>query len=45
MLEAMCEAVVGDDVLGDDYSVIELQGYAAELFGKEAALFFPDFRR
>lgn len=41
MRKAMLEAEVGDDVLGDDPTVIRLQERAAELFGKEAALFFP----
>lgn len=33
------EAIVGDDVFGDDPSVNELESYAAELLGKEAAIF------
>ena len=41
MLEAMVAAPVGDDVYGDDPTVNELQRYAAELSGKEAALFLP----
>lgn len=41
MRSAMMEAEVGDDVLGDDPTVIDLQNYAARLLGKEAALFFP----
>jgi len=41
MLEAMMAAPVGDDVYGDDPTVNELQRYAAELSGKEAALFLP----
>ena len=41
MLEAMMAAPVGDDVYGDDPTVNELQRYAAELAGKEAALFLP----
>ena len=32
-------ASVGDDVLGDDLTVIELQNRVAKLFGKEAAIF------
>jgi threonine aldolase len=32
---------VGDDVLGDDPTVIELEEMAARMFGKEAALFCP----
>lgn len=41
MRRAMFEAVVGDDVLGDDPTVIRLQERTAELLGKPAALFFP----
>ncbi|STD18813.1 L-threonine aldolase [Enterobacter asburiae] len=41
MLEEMMAAPVGDDVYGDDPTVNELQRYAAELSGKEAALFLP----
>ncbi|MDD3807634.1 MAG: low-specificity L-threonine aldolase [Candidatus Marinimicrobia bacterium] len=41
MLEAMIKAPVGDDVLGDDPSVIRLQKKVAERFGKEAGLFVP----
>lgn len=39
MLEAMFSAKVGDDVFGDDPTVIMLEEKAAELLGKEAALF------
>ncbi len=39
MRRAMAEAEVGDDVLGDDPTVIELEERAAELLGKEAGLF------
>lgn len=39
MLLEMGGAVVGDDVYGEDPTVNELQTYAAQLFGKEAALF------
>jgi len=39
MREAMKNAVVGDDILRDDPTVIELEELAAEIFGKEAALF------
>jgi len=38
---AMAEAVVGDDVLGDDPTVIALQERVAALMGKEAACFVP----
>lgn len=39
MLKYMFAAKVGDDVFGEDPTVNELQEYAADLFGKEAALF------
>ncbi|WP_318363517.1 low-specificity L-threonine aldolase [Enterobacter sp.] len=41
MRRYMMAAPVGDDVYGDDPTVNELQRYAAELSGKEAALFLP----
>ncbi len=41
MRKAMAEAVVGDDVLGDDPTVLRLERLAAETMGKEAALFCP----
>jgi len=41
MLEAMMKAKVGDDVFGDDPTVNILQEKMAEMFGMEAALFFP----
>ncbi len=41
MRRAMVEAEVGDDVLGDDPTVIKLQERVAEMMGKEAALFVP----
>lgn len=41
MRRAMAEAVVGDDVLGDDPTVIALQERIASLMGKEAAVFVP----
>jgi threonine aldolase len=41
MFEAMRNAPLGDDVLGDDPTVIELQELAAAKMGKEAALFVP----
>lgn len=37
----MAEAVVGDDVFGDDPTVKVLEQRVAELFKKEASLFFP----
>ena len=39
MRAAMAAAVVGDDVFGDDETVIQLEEFAAELLGYEAALF------
>jgi threonine aldolase len=39
MYEAIAKAALGDDVFGDDPTINELQDYAAQLFGKEAALF------
>ena len=39
MRAAMHAAAVGDDVLGDDPTVIELQDRVAAMFGKEAGLF------
>jgi threonine aldolase len=41
MRRAIAEAEVGDAVLGDDPTVDALENYAAELLGKERALFFP----
>lgn len=41
MRDAMHRATVGDDVLGDDPTVIELQGRIAEMMGKPAACFVP----
>ncbi len=41
MLQAMLSAEVGDDVFGSDPSVNALEEKAAEMFGKEAALFCP----
>ena len=39
MRRAMAEAEVGDDVFGDDPTVVALEERAAELTGKEAGLF------
>lgn len=39
MREAMMNAVVGDDVYQDDPTINELEALAAEITGKEAALF------
>lgn len=41
MRRAMAEAVVGDDVLGDDPTVNDLEKRVAKLFGKESALYVP----
>ena len=38
MREAMKDAIVGDDILRDDPTVIQLEELGAEIFGKEAAL-------
>lgn len=39
MRKAMAEAEVGDDVYGEDPTVNKLEQLAAEMFGKESALF------
>src|SRR5256884_2640888 len=41
MRQAMAEAEVGDDVYLEDPTVNRLQSRAAEIFGREAALFVP----
>lgn len=41
MLAFMMQAPMGDDVFSDDPTVNELEAYAANLFGMEAALFCP----
>lgn len=41
MLKAMSEAKVGDDVFGEDPTVIELEKKCAALFNHEAGLFCP----
>ncbi len=41
MRAAMAEAEVGDDVYGEDPTVNRLEARAAEIFGREAALFVP----
>lgn len=41
MRQAMVEAQVGDDVMGDDPTVHALQERIASLLGKEAGLFMP----
>lgn len=39
MRKAMADARVGDDVFGEDPTVVQLEGMAARITGKEAALF------
>ena len=41
MREAIAGAALGDDVFGDDPTVIALEERMAEMLGKEAALFVP----
>ena len=41
MRRAMTEAEVGDDVYGEDPTVVALQQRVAGMFGKEDALFTP----
>lgn len=41
MRRAIATAPVGDDVYGTDPTVNKLQEYAAELLGKQAALYVP----
>src|SRR5713101_4122283 len=41
MREAMARAEVGDDVYGEDRTARRLQERAAEMLGKDAALFVP----
>ena len=41
MRTAMASAEVGDDVYGEDPTVNRLQARAAEIFGREAAIFVP----
>jgi threonine aldolase len=41
MREAMAQAEVGDDVYGEDPTVNRLEAMAADLLGKEAAIFVP----
>jgi threonine aldolase len=41
MRQAMFEAKVGDDVMGEDPTIHKLEGMAAERLGKEAAVFVP----
>src|SRR6201998_4488838 len=41
MRAAMADADVGDDVYGEDRRVNRLEQRAAEIFGREAAIFVP----
>ena len=41
MLDAMLSARVGDDVFGDDPTVIELEYKIANMFGMDSAIFCP----
>ena len=41
MLDYMMQAPVGDDVFKEDPTINALENKVAQLFGKEAALFFP----
>ena len=41
MLKAAISAPMGDDVYGDDPTVNRLESLAAQILGKEAALFVP----
>lgn len=41
MRQAMADAIVGDDQYGEDPTVTRLEALAAELLGKEAAVFVP----
>ena len=41
MLEAAMRCQTGDDVMGEDPTVRELESYVARLFGKQAGLFVP----
>ena len=41
MREVMAKASVGDDVLGEDHTVNELESLTAEVLGTEAAVYMP----
>jgi len=41
MLQSVLTAPTGDDVFGEDPTVLELEEYAANLFGKEKGLYVP----
>ena len=41
MRQAILAAPLGDDVMNDDPTVLALQNRAADMLGKEAALYMP----
>ena len=41
MLHSIFSAAIGDDVMGEDPTVLELERFMAEKFGKERGLFVP----
>jgi threonine aldolase len=41
MLETALSAPTGDDVMGEDPTILHLEAHTAELFGKEKGLFVP----
>eukprot|EP00592_Proboscia_alata_P004269 CAMPEP_0194372304 /NCGR_PEP_ID=MMETSP0174-20130528/20645_1 /TAXON_ID=216777 /ORGANISM="Proboscia alata, Strain PI-D3" /LENGTH=383 /DNA_ID=CAMNT_0039150749 /DNA_START=90 /DNA_END=1241 /DNA_ORIENTATION=+ len=41
MLDCVQHAITGDDVMGEDPTVLELESFAAALFEKEQGLYFP----
>jgi len=41
MINTVSSAAVGDDVMGEDPTVLELERFMAEKFGKEKGLFLP----
>lgn len=41
MLESCLQARTGDDVMGEDPTVLELESYVANMFGKEKGLYVP----
>ena len=41
MLEAAMHCQTGDDVMGEDPTVIELESYVSTMFGKQAGLYLP----
>ena len=41
MLNSVLTAKLGDDVMGEDPTVLELEAYMADKFGKERGLYVP----